>query len=175
MPPTISAMASANHQNPAGRMSARIITTPANMTSQPIAGPLLRLRLPKINHPLRTTHYTQGACTMFLFLLPFLILGAYLVQSAIALVSAAGNFALIKRLPHRTLRLFAVGRSRLKAALPYVRLKLRESVLQLILGNRRHLLHVEGGEARRIRAVASGHRGRFQRDGLCACRGQAFR
>lgn len=110
---------------------------------------------------------------MFLFLLPFLILGAYLVQSAIALVSAAGNFALIKRLPHCALRLFAVG-AVIKAALPYVRLKLRESVLQLILGNRRHLLHVKGGEARRIRAAASSHREDFNVTGCVLAAAKLF-
>ena len=150
IPPQMSAIASANHQNPGGSTSARMISTPARMTRQPSLFPLFRLRHMKKPPPAHrcsvTLHYMREAVFMLLF--PFAVLGGDLVEPRIALVAAGVYLALVHGLADGAAGLLEVG-AVVKAAMAYVGLELRKAVLQLLLGYRRQLLHVEGGEARR--------------------------
>lgn len=129
IPPQMSAIASANHQNPGGNTSARMISTPANMTRQPSLFPLFRLRhikTPPAHRCSITLHYMREAVFMLLF--PFAILGGYLVEPRIALVAAGVYLPFCQRFTHGTAGLFEMG-AVVKTAFAYVGLKFGEAVL----------------------------------------------
>ena len=89
-----------------------------------------------------------------MLLFPFAVLGGDLVEPRIALVAAGVYLALVHGLADSAAGLLEVG-AVVKAAPAYVGLELREAVLQLLLGYRRQLLHVEGGKARRVGHVGA--------------------
>ena len=89
-----------------------------------------------------------------MLLFPFAVLGGYLVEPRIALVAAGVYLALCHGLADGAAGLLEMG-AVVKAAPAYVGLELRKAVLQLLLGYRRQLLHVEGGKARRVGHVGA--------------------
>ena len=107
-PKKISPAPSRNHHTCPGRMSARMITSPASIAAHPTF-PLL----PRKKTASRPIHqYTRKAASdlqKILFCLPGSVLSAQLVQLRIALVAAAAYLPFFNRLGHGTARFLQMG------------------------------------------------------------------
>ena len=130
-PAAMSAPPSANHQNPAGSTSARMMSTPVTMHATPIQKQIPRRRNIKHRPPLAGYPYRicggRHICALF-FLFPITDLCRERIQARIALVALGRDLARLHGGEHRAARLFQV-RAVTKAALADIWTEFPECIL----------------------------------------------